>query len=683
MPDRNPSQPQGPTGKPGPQGERVNDVPARLKPMKLPNAPINGFGAPPDADADAGGAADDSDAAPTSGGTVAGIPLAPSFEALDAEQREQQTITRLRDLMRVLVRALKAKRMYPANNPLLARILGEAAIAMNETLEAVGDLHITVQQFDLLFLGQSIYNNTNKKESLAFRFSRDGITELQFQEGLGPEELESFLTVMSHAMESSSLEDDLVTLLWEQEFSNISYAYLAIDDMSEGVDLAQLSEEARAELEMSFPQDGADSTETVEESESVAWTEHHGWTEADGGSGHRADDWNELVPVKHVDTRCSNDFLHLTSQEIEALAEEIHREHSRSLHDVVLEILTEVAEDEQKPEAFADLARALGDLLIVVLQEADLRSAVEIAATLKTLSASRGHDPQGFLPGAADLVSQAVSALARHPEADPSLLPEFLVHLGVRAIDPVCDLLVDVDLHSLHGHLVTALVELAKQDMAAIRARVDIAPPAAARYLVQVLAQVGRPEAEQALAAATSHPEARVRKEAITALAATGNPNTRPYLLRALDDDDPQVRTAALFAVRESFGAASESRQLGERLLAVLGGPRFAEQSVVERRAYFDALADVGGAVVLATLDAWVGLWRFGGGGELKTRRELAAQALARIGSPEAQAILKRRARSLVPAVRKACKIALDGAVRPPGVRGNDDDDPTLDAEAA
>jgi len=270
MPDRNPSQPQGPTGNPGPQGERVNDVPARLKPMKLPNAPINGFGAPPDADTDAGGAADDSDVAPTSGGTVAGIPLAPSFEALDAEQREQQTITRLRDLMRVLVRALKAKRMYPANNPLLARILGEAAIAMNETLEAVGDLHITVQQFDLLFLGQSIYNNTNKKESLAFRFSRDGITELQFQEGLGPEELESFLTVMSHAMESSSLEDDLVTLLWEQEFSNISYAYLAIDDMSEGVDLAQLSEEARAELEMSFPQDGADSTETVEESESVA-----------------------------------------------------------------------------------------------------------------------------------------------------------------------------------------------------------------------------------------------------------------------------------------------------------------------------------------------------------------------------------------------------------------------------
>src|SRR5205823_5432091 len=130
--------------------DRPNETPAKLKPFKLPNAPINGFGAPL-ADAPAAGA--EQGAAPTSGGTVAGIPLAPSFEALDAEQHEQQTVARLRDLMRVLVRALKAKRMYPANNPLLGRILAEASIAMGETLDAVGDLHITVQQFDLLFLG--------------------------------------------------------------------------------------------------------------------------------------------------------------------------------------------------------------------------------------------------------------------------------------------------------------------------------------------------------------------------------------------------------------------------------------------------------------------------------------------------------------------------------------------------
>ncbi|MEP7028239.1 MAG: HEAT repeat domain-containing protein, partial [Candidatus Eisenbacteria bacterium] len=229
-----------------------------------------------------------------------------------------------------------------------------------------------------------------------------------------------------------------------------------------------------------------------------------------------------------------------------------------------------------------------------------------------------------------------------------------------RVIDPVVDLLVDVDLHSLHGHLQLALVELAKQDLAAVRGRIDLAPPAAARLLVQVLAQVGSAEADQALTAATSHFEARVRKEAIAAIAATGNPSSRPYLLRALDDDDPQVRAAGLHAVRESFGAAQENRALAERLLAVLGGPRFGEQSTVERRAYFDALVGVGGPIVLATLDAWLGLWRLGGGHEVRARRELAAQALAHMDDPGAQAALRKRARSLIPAIRRASRRALE-----------------------
>jgi hypothetical protein len=621
-------------------------TPAHLKPLKLPNTPINGFGS-----VDESASSED---APVSGGTAAPPPLAPSQDLLEMELREQQNLNRLRDLWRILVRALKAKRMYPANNPILQRILAECSIAMNETLEALGDLHLTIQQFDLLFLGQSVYHNPSKKESIAFRFAKDGITELVFQEGLPPDELESFLSVMARAMETGSLEDDLVTLLWEQEFSHISYAYLAIDDLQEQQNLLQAENDET--LDVSWPEA---SEETLDEATGVPWTEHQGWIPEDGGSGHRADDWNELVPVAHVENRCSNDFLHLTSNEIEALAEEIHREHSRSLHDVVLEILTEVAEDEVKPEAFADLARAFADLLVVVVQEADLRPAVEITATLKTLSASRGHDPGTFMPDAQDLTSQAVAALHRHPEADSALLPEFLVHLGPRAIDPICDLLVDVEQHALHVALQHALVELAKQDLSQVRARLTTAPPQAARLLVQVLARVGTAEADQALATATTHAEARVRKEAIAALAVSNHASTRAHFLRALDDDDPQVRAAALHALRDSTGDAADARTLAERLLAVVSGPRFAEQSAVERRAYYEALVSLGGPVVTATFSAWLGAWRIGGGGDVKARRELAAWALARMIDPESQAEFRRHAKSFIPAVRGACKKAL------------------------
>jgi hypothetical protein len=186
MPDE-PEDERGMTGSGGhPRGESMSNTPARMKPLKLPNTPINGFGSPIES-------GDDDASSTHSAGEAAGTPLAPGLAAFDAEQREQQTITRLRDLMRILVRALKAKRMYPANNPQLQRILAEATIAMTETLEMVGDIHVPVQQFDLLFLGQSIYNNTNKKESIAFRFSKDGITELVFNEGLASERARDFL----------------------------------------------------------------------------------------------------------------------------------------------------------------------------------------------------------------------------------------------------------------------------------------------------------------------------------------------------------------------------------------------------------------------------------------------------------------------------------------------------------
>jgi hypothetical protein len=173
------------------------------------------------------------------------------------------------------------------------------------------------------------------------------------------------------------------------------------------------------------------------------------------------------------------------------------------------------------------------------------------------------------------------------------------------------------------------------------------------------MAQVGGPAAEQALAQATSHPEARVRKEAIAALAHTSRGTTRPYLLRALDDDDPQVRAAALFAVRESFDQAEEHQAVAERILAVLGGPRFADQSTVERGAYFDALASLGGPTVIATLAAWLGQWRVGGS-DVKARRDLAAGALARIDDPAAKDALRRAAGSFLPGVRGAGRRALN-----------------------
>ena len=53
---------------------------------------------------------------------------------------EQQKADQVRELLRSLVRALKAKKMYPSNNPVLGRIMSEFQDSMMELLDEMEDL---------------------------------------------------------------------------------------------------------------------------------------------------------------------------------------------------------------------------------------------------------------------------------------------------------------------------------------------------------------------------------------------------------------------------------------------------------------------------------------------------------------------------------------------------------------
>jgi HEAT repeat protein len=571
---------------------------------------------------------------------------------------EQRKISRLRDLMRALTRALKAKKMYPANNPVLARILSEFQDTMMGTLDDLGELTLAVQQADLLYNSASIYNNAAKRDSLAYRFHRDGITEIVFASGLTPPELNAFLDVLARATEPQGAEEDLVTLLWEQEFSHIRYAYLAIDDLQEsllqGVELPA-SDVAEDLKHMSWPGAG--------ECDAGLDLIIDPGLDVEGGSGERSDDWNELTPALDITERCPAHLLELSPAELQELAEEIHLEHSRPLTEAALEILTEVAEGERNVERFTDLARALADLVIIALADADLTRATQVLATLRTLAAERGVDAAGYLPDAVDLVRQTVASVHHFAETDTSSLPEFVAHLGAVAIDPVCDLLDDAGEEALHPQLAAGLSLLATQDVARVGDRLTCAKNPAAGHILAALAALPGPEVEPALARAIEHPEPRVRRDALQALLArraAGRPEFRERVARALEDPDPQVRSVALAVAREHAG-----EEMAANLLGIVEAPGFRERSAAEKRSFFETLARVPHAFLKKTLREWAAHHLWWPDAAAAERRALAAWALARTGDPDDRAYLARHAQSIFPGVRKACARALAEAPDP------------------
>ncbi|MGH7339656.1 MAG: hypothetical protein ACREKH_04130, partial [Candidatus Rokuibacteriota bacterium] len=388
---------------------------------------------------------------------------------------EERTAQRLRELMRALVRALKAKKMYPANNPVLSRILSEFQDAVMGLLEEVEDFSLKVTPDELLYGEYSVYQNVSKRDGLAHRFHRDGITEIGLVAGLTPPELNGFLDVLARATEQQGNEEDLVTLFWEQEFSHIRYAYIALEDLQESLlDADSLGGEGGEEREVPWPHGETEEHDLIENVEEYN-------TE---GSGDRSDDWAQLEATRDLAERCPPHLLELTKEELQAIAEEVHLEHSRPLTDIALEILTEVAQDERNADRFSDLARALSELAILAIADTDFGHAAQVLATLRTLSAERGIDAATYLPDAQDLISQATTSLRHSPEADTGSLPEFLAHLGPSAIGPICDLLHEREFEALQPLLASGLSLLAAQDLERIRTRLENATGTAARHIL-------------------------------------------------------------------------------------------------------------------------------------------------------------------------------------------------------
>ena len=155
---------------------------------------------------------------------------------------------------------------------------------------------------------------------------------------------------------------------------------------------------------------------------------------------------------------------------------------------------------------------------------------------------------------------------------------------------------------------------------------------------------------------AGAHAERAIRLAAVQALAEIGSPGAMQGLERTLDDDDREVRLAAVRVLGQRRHRASIGR-----IETLVQGKDVRSADLTEKMAFFEAYGAMVGEEGVAILDAMLN-----SGGFLRKRedpevRACAAMALGRIGSPAAQAALKRAADTKEALVRNAVARALRG----------------------
>ena len=106
------------------------------------------------------------------------------------------------ELVRALLRALRAFQMYLPNNPMYHRGAQNLQEAFLPVWAVLGELTFTVTETELIWEGEAVYSQPNKSESFAFWLHKDGMRSFTLRKGCEEDEAARLLQTISLAFAS-------------------------------------------------------------------------------------------------------------------------------------------------------------------------------------------------------------------------------------------------------------------------------------------------------------------------------------------------------------------------------------------------------------------------------------------------------------------------------------------------
>ncbi|MBA2627477.1 MAG: hypothetical protein H0U85_05645, partial [Gemmatimonadales bacterium] len=130
------------------------------------------------------------------------------------------------ELIVSIVRAMRAFQMYLPNNPIYQRAVAQVRTAFGPVWAATDSIELRVVETDLVWEDQVVYQQLSKSESFAWALYKDGLRVLTLSRGVEDSEIARFLDVVNRArFLPAEASDDLLTLLWNEEFQWITYQF--------------------------------------------------------------------------------------------------------------------------------------------------------------------------------------------------------------------------------------------------------------------------------------------------------------------------------------------------------------------------------------------------------------------------------------------------------------------------
>ncbi|MFO7895000.1 MAG: HEAT repeat domain-containing protein [Longimicrobiales bacterium] len=546
-------------------------------------------------------------------------------------------------LMSTMGKTLRAFVMYRENNPVFQRFQKELREALEHLWTQWHSLELVVTEQGFRYEGKTFALGKGR-DNLAFAFYKDGIRSLTLLPGF-EEEVGPFLNAVNRAIRREDDADDLISVLWEEDFASLQYGY--VDLLMDGVRIPEEGREETTPLASGLSGELTSAGEEEAEGETVV-----GATGALTAQGVSREDFDETL-------------YFLDQNEMASLQTEVEIEMERDVRKDVLNALFDRLEEPEYRERQAEILDILDQLVPLLLSSGDLKEAARVLDELDNMANGDGDVFDSTLGARVEKLFERLS--------DPEVLEQFVQALEDGAVSPDDD---DVNLFfaRLRADAMPILIRFAEMsETTGVAKRLGSAidglatrypdevnellrsdEPAVVAGAARVAGRVGLAQAVDGLEEALGHRDREVRMAVVRSLVSIRLTPALQALTIALDDDDREVRieaVKALGAVR--FASARDV------LRKHVHSKRIRDADLTEKMAFFEAYGAIGGNAAVGELDEILNSKGFLGRRNPTEMRACAALGLGQAGTAEADGALEKARDDEDPVVKNAVVRAL------------------------
>jgi HEAT repeat protein len=515
-----------------------------------------------------------------------------------------------RDIVQALLKSKKIIRMYPANNPIYVKTIEDCYARFTDYFNYRDDLILKIRQNEITWDAEQVYSSTEKEDNLALFFFKDGLRELSFRRSMSHAEMEEFLKIIALDFERDVVDDDVVTMLWERDFQSIQYiaddAILADEDNDQDHAVQEIQERTNADDNIL-----------------KAYKDAFGEGDVSGDI--------TISPLSEADL-----------QQLMQMLDRSSYGKTEKLVDFLFELpyLSETRADFDELTGFfmnaAEFILLSGDIAIMTAMLSRLDRLIrephideEIKKYFRRIISYAGNKK---------IISILGEILDSGQEVEDKLIEEYVKYLDKNAIAPFMDIL--GELKSIHARkmVIDALISLGPKDLMTLASGLNDSRWFVVRNIIYILRKIADKRAVEFLLKTVRHTDIRVRKEVIRALGELGGGGVFQTLKGCLEDEEVQIRSAALRAL--GMIASEASKRI---IMDKINDKTFKDKDFEEKKEYFEVLAKWKDKEVFAFLAGMLKKRSFlFGSAKVDEMRACAAYALGFLGDGEAVPLLTK-----------------------------------------